>query len=282
MPTTSLRDLLQPAKDPAVTLGVPQPRRARAVWIGRRRYAPIHDLQKQLIEARAQGRIGDTILLLEHDPVITLGPRANPEHVLLDSRTLNERDIDLVATGRGGDVTYHGPGQLVCYPLLDLRPDRCDVRRYVRSLAEVMILLAREHHVEGGVVNGMIGVWVDRAAPEAWGGPEWAREIAKLGAIGVRLSRWLTMHGFAFNIAVDLKAFELIVPCGIREHGVTSLHELTGRSLTVAEVALASAPQLARGLDLEVPRVEDLSGVDDLASALLAPEASAGEGRSAP
>ncbi|KYF75077.1 lipoate--protein ligase, partial [Sorangium cellulosum] len=273
MPTTSLRDLLQPAKDPAVTLGVPQPRRARAVWIGRRRYAPIHDLQKQLIEARAQGRIGDTILLLEHDPVITLGPRANPEHVLLDSRTLNERDIDLVATGRGGDVTYHGPGQLVCYPLLDLRPDRCDVRRYVRSLAEVMILLAREHHVEGGVVDGMIGVWVDRAAPVEWGGPEWAREIAKLGAIGVRLSRWLTMHGFAFNIAVDLKAFELIVPCGIREHGVTSLHELTGRSLTVAEVALASAPQLARGLDLEVPRVEDLSGVDDLASALLAPEA---------
>ncbi|WP_437309849.1 lipoyl(octanoyl) transferase LipB [Sorangium sp. So ce388] len=282
MPTTSLRDLLQPAKDPAVTLGVPQPRRARAVWIGRRRYAPIHDLQKQLIEARAQGRIGDTILLLEHDPVITLGPRANPEHVLLDSRTLNERDIDLVATGRGGDVTYHGPGQLVCYPLLDLRPDRCDVRRYVRSLAEVMILLAREHHVEGGVVDGMIGVWVDRAAPVEWGGPEWAREIAKLGAIGVRLSRWLTMHGFAFNIAVDLKAFELIVPCGIREHGVTSLHELTGRSLTVAEVALASAPQLARGLDLEVPRVEDLSGVDDLASALLAPAASAGEGRSAP
>ncbi|HTN88981.1 MAG TPA: lipoyl(octanoyl) transferase LipB [Sorangium sp.] len=282
MPTTSLRDLLQPAKDPAVTLGAPQPRRARAVWIGRRRYAPIHDLQKQLIEARARGRIGDTILLLEHDPVITLGPRANPEHVLLDSRTLNERDIDLVATGRGGDVTYHGPGQLVCYPLLDLRPDRCDVRRYVRSLAEVMILLAREHHVEGGVVDGMIGVWVDRAAPAEWGGPEWAREIAKLGAIGVRLSRWLTMHGFAFNIAVDLKAFELIVPCGIREHGVTSLHELTGRSLTVAEVALASAPQLARGLDLEVPRVEDLSGVDDLASALLAPEASAGEGRSAP
>ncbi|XYI01305.1 lipoyl(octanoyl) transferase LipB [Sorangium sp. So ce1128] len=282
MPTTSLRDLLQPAKDPVVALGVPQPRRARAVWIGRRRYAPIHDLQKQLVEARAQGRIGDTILLLEHDPVITLGPRANPEHVLLDSRTLNKRDIDLVATGRGGDVTYHGPGQLVCYPLLDLRPDRCDVRRYVRSLAEVMILLAREHHVEGGVVDGMIGVWVDRAAPEEWGGPEWAREIAKLGAIGVRLSRWLTMHGFAFNIAVDLKAFELIVPCGIREHGVTSLHELTGRSLTVADVALASAPQLARGLDLEIPRVEDLSGVEDLATALLTPEASAGEGRSAP
>ncbi|MGK3995267.1 lipoyl(octanoyl) transferase LipB [Sorangium sp. So ce1024] len=281
MPNTSLRDLLKPVRDPDPAHGAPWPRRARAVWIGRRRYAPIHDLQKQLVEARAEGRMGDTILLLEHDPVITLGPRANPENVLLDARALNERDIDLVATGRGGDVTYHGPGQLVCYPLLDLRPDRCDVRRYVRSLAEVMILLAREHHVEGGVVDGMIGVWVDRAAPQEWGGPEWAREIAKVGAIGVRLSRWLTMHGFALNIAVDLRAFELIVPCGIREHGVTSLHELTGRKLTVAEVALASAPQLARGLDMEIPPVEDLSGVADLAGALLAPEAGAGEGRSA-
>ncbi|WP_437801525.1 lipoyl(octanoyl) transferase LipB [Sorangium sp. So ce693] len=282
MPNTSLRDLLQPAKGQTTTTEAPRPRRARAVWIGRRRYAPIHDLQKQLVEARAQGRMGDTILLLEHDPVITLGPRANPENVLLDARALDERDIDLVATGRGGDVTYHGPGQLVCYPLLDLRPDRCDVRRYVRSLAEVMILLAREHHVEAGVVDGMIGVWVDRAAPEAWGGAEWAREIAKLGAIGVRLSRWLTMHGFAFNIAVDLKAFELIVPCGIRDHGVTSLHQLTGRKLTVAEVALASAPQLARGLDLEVACVEDLSAVTDLAGALLTPEVGAAEGRSAP
>lgn len=281
MPNTSLRDLVKPAPDPGPASGVSGPRRARAAWIGRRRYAPIHDLQKQLVEARAEGRIGDTILLLEHDPVITLGPRANPENVLLDARALNERDIDLVATGRGGDVTYHGPGQLVCYPLLDLRPDRCDVRKYVRSLAEVMILLAREHHVEAGVVDGMIGVWVDRAAPEEWGGPEWAREVAKLGAIGVRLSRWLTMHGFALNIAVDLGAFEMIVPCGIREHGVTSLHELTGRRLTVAEVALASAPQLARGLDIEIPLVEDLSGVADLAGALLAPAAGAGEGQSA-
>ncbi|AUX41474.1 lipoate-protein ligase B [Sorangium cellulosum] len=281
MAPSSLRDLLEPTRDPGVASRTPQPRRARAVWIGRRRYAPIHDLQKQLIEARARGRIGDTILLLEHDPVITLGPRANPENVLLDARALNERDIDLVATGRGGDVTYHGPGQLVCYPLLDLRPDRCDVRKYVRSLAEVMILLARERHVEGGVVEGMIGVWADRAAPGEWAGSAWARDMAKLGAIGVRLSRWLTMHGFAFNVAVDLRAFSFIVPCGIREHGVTSLEELTGKAHTVAEIALASAPQLARGLDLEIARVEDLSAASDLAGALLAP-AAATEDRSAP
>ncbi|AUX21788.1 lipoate-protein ligase B [Sorangium cellulosum] len=273
---------VDPAGAPPAPGGAPRPRRARAVWLGRRRYAPIHDLQRLLVEARAEGRVGDTILLLEHDPVITLGPRANPEHVLLDARALTERDIDLVATGRGGDVTYHGPGQLVCYPLLDLKPDRCDVRKYVRSLAEVMILIARERHVEGGTVEGMIGVWIDRAAPGEWGGAAWARDLAKLGAIGVRLSRWLTMHGFALNLAVDLEAFNLIVPCGIRDHGVASLHELIGRRLTVAEVALASAPQLARGLDLEVAGVEDLSAVDDLAGALLAPEAGAGGGRSAP
>lgn len=244
-------------------------RRARAVWLGRRRYAPLHDLQKQLVEARAGGRIGDTILLLEHEPVITLGRAANHGNVLLDAGARSAQGVDLVATGRGGDVTYHGPGQLVGYPVLDLKPDRCDVRKYVRALAEVMILLAREHHVEAGAVDGLIGVWVDRAAPGEWAGAAWARELAKIGAIGVRLSRWITMHGFALNIAVDLAAFGWIVPCGIRDHGVTSIQELTGRTRAVADVALASAPQLARALDLEIDGVEDLSTTTDLEAALL-------------
>jgi lipoyl(octanoyl) transferase len=252
-----------------------EPRRARAVWLGRRRYEPIHDLQKQLVEARAKGQLGDTILLLEHDPVITLGRAADPGNVLLSGGALGARGVDLVETGRGGDVTYHGPGHLVCYPVLDLKPDRCDVRKYVRSLAEVMILLAREHHVEAGVVDGMIGVWVDRAAPGEWAGAAWARDLTKVGAIGVRLSRWITMHGFALNLAVDLDAFRWIVPCGIRDHGVTSLHELTGRALTVADVAFASAPQLSRGLDVEVAVVEDLSAVADVAAALLGEQATA-------
>lgn len=244
-------------------------REARAVWLGRRRYAPMHDLQRQLVEARAARRVGDVILLLEHDPVITLGRGADPGNVLFSEAALRARGVDLVATGRGGDVTYHGPGQLVAYPILDLRPDRCDVRRYVRSLAEVMILLAREHHVEAGVVEGMIGVWVDREAPGEWGSAAWARDLAKLGAIGVRLSRWITMHGFAFNVAVDLAAFGLIVPCGIRDHGVTSLEALLGRAPPVRDLALASAPQLSRGLDMVVHRVEDLSGVEDLSAELL-------------
>jgi lipoyl(octanoyl) transferase len=243
-------------------------RSARALWLGRRRYEPVHALQRRLVEARVHGAGADVVLLVEHDPVITLGRGADPANVLFSAEALAARGVDRVETGRGGDVTYHGPGQLVGYPILDLRPDRCDVRRYVRALAEVMILVAREHHVEAGVVDGLIGVWVDAVAPAEWAGAEWARDLQKLGAIGVRLSRWITMHGFALNLAVELEAFGLIVPCGIRNHGVTSIQALTGRSPAVRDVALASAPLLERALDLRVGAVEDLSAEADLEAAL--------------
>src|SRR5262249_11486018 len=159
-------------------------------------------LQKRLVEARTAGRAGDLVLLLEHDPVITLGRGADPGNVLFAADALAARGAALAATGRGRHATHHRPRQLVAYPLLHLRPDRCDVRRYVRSLAELMILVAREHHVEAGVVDRLIGVWVDAAAPTEWAGAPWARDLRKLGAIGVRLSRWVTMHGFALNLAV--------------------------------------------------------------------------------
>jgi lipoyl(octanoyl) transferase len=244
-------------------------RKVRAVWIGRRKYEPIHALQKRLVEARIRGEGKDVILLVEHEHVITLGRAAEKGNVLASPELLAARGVDLVETGRGGDVTYHGPGQLVCYPILDLRPDRCDVRKYVRALAETMILIAREHHVEAGVVDGFIGAWVDRAAPTEWAGEAYARELAKVGAIGVRISRWVTMHGFALNLAVDLDAFRLIVPCGITEHGVASIHELTGRRPEVREVALGAAKQLSAALEMEVLPVEDLAAVTDLEAALL-------------
>lgn len=245
------------------------PRPARAVWLGRRRYADIHELQRRLVEARQRGAIGDTILLLEHEPVVTLGRAAKAENVLLAREALAARGVDLEATGRGGDVTFHGPGQLVGYPILDLSPDRRDVRRYVRSLAELMVRLARKYGVEAGEVEGLVGIWVDRERPSEWAGPAWAREMAKLGAIGVRISRWITMHGFALNLRTDLGFFGLIVPCGIREHGVTTLAELTEDAPTPRAAALGAKDELEATLELDITRIEDAEGQSDLDAWLL-------------
>jgi lipoyl(octanoyl) transferase len=239
-------------------------RRITAHWLGRIAYDRAHALQEKLVEARVAGRIGDTLLLLEHDAVITLGRGAKVDNVLAGAEERATRGVSLAETGRGGDVTFHGPGQLVAYPILDLKPDRQDVRRYVRDLAEVMIRLARDHGVEAGVVPGdakLIGVWADAADPSRFdeelaeqasmGVPNGIR-LAKLGAIGVRLSRWVTMHGFAFNAATDLAGFGLIVPCGIRAHGVTSLAALGRKAPALEELARASLRHFADILDAEV------------------------------
>jgi lipoyl(octanoyl) transferase len=227
-----------------------------------------------MLAARVAGSIGDTILLLEHHPVVTLGRNAKRENVLFSDAALAKNGVDIHKTGRGGDVTYHGIGQLVCYPIIDLSPDRRDVRRYVRALEEVMILWLRDHGVEAGVVDGMIGVWADRDAPSVWGGDAWAGEIAKVGAIGVRISRWVTMHGFALNLTLDVRDFQWIVPCGIADHGVTSLLALTGSSPSVREAALGLAPILARALRSPVAAVEDRGDATDEELAGLAAPAS--------
>jgi lipoyl(octanoyl) transferase len=183
-------------------------------------------VQQQLVAARKAGGAPDTLLLLEHPPVITLGRAANRAHVLADEEARRSRGVELFETGRGGDVTYHGPGQLVGYPIISLAPDRCDVRRYVRDLEEVLIRAAADFGVEAGRIAGLTGVWV--------GGE-------KLAAIGVRISRWVTMHGFAFNVTTDLSHFEMIVPCGIADHGVTSLEKILGRRIALNEVAASVA-----------------------------------------
>ncbi len=245
------------------------------LWLGRRRYEPVRALQHALQEARLEGRSRDLVLLLEHEPVVTLGRGAHDENVLFSPDALARRGIDRVVTERGGDVTFHGPGQLVGYPIVDLAPDRCDVRRYVRDLAATMVRLAAEHGVSAGTLDGAayIGTWVDRASPDAWPTDTPPASPAKLGAIGVRLSRWVTMHGFAFNGSTDLADFSgLIVPCGIRgAYGVTSLQDLLGSSPSVRTLGERAARHLAAVLDADLGPSEDLSGVDDdeLAPAIL-------------
>jgi len=224
-----------------------------AHWLGRVRYAEAHALQERLLDARVRGEIGDKLLLLEHEPVVTLGKGAKEGNVLVPREDLARRGIDLHETGRGGDVTYHGPGQLVAYPIFDLHPDRLDVRRYVRDLARVMIALAADHGIGASFIEGdskLVGVWVDEASPRAWPGdprePGGAAKPAKIGAIGVRLSRWVTMHGFAFNVTTALDGFQLIVPCGISQYGVTSLAALGAPAPSVEDVARASVVHFAR------------------------------------
>ena len=175
-------------------------------------YGDALELQQQLVAQRKAGAIPDQLLLLEHPPVITLGVKARARaNVLAPQSVLEARGIELFEAGRGGDVTFHGPGQIVGYPILDLRPDRCDVHRYVRDLEEVMIRAAADVGVSAGRLSGLTGAWV---------------EGRKLAAIGVRISRWTTSHGFAFNVATDLSDFGLIVPCGLSDRGVTSLAQL--------------------------------------------------------
>ncbi|HUR20219.1 MAG TPA: lipoyl(octanoyl) transferase LipB [Vicinamibacterales bacterium] len=186
------------------------------------------DLQAALVEDRRTGRIGDTLLLLEHPPVITLGvkTRHGDRHIIASEEELARQGVTVHETGRGGDVTYHGPGQLVGYPIFDLKPDRCDVHKYVRDLEEALILALREFAIEGTRVKGLSGVWVGQE-----GGHE-----RKIAAIGVRISRWITSHGFALNVATDLRHFQLIVPCGIADRGVTSVEGELARHVSMAEI----------------------------------------------
>ena len=233
-------------------------RRFAAHWLGRVRYAEALSLQERLLEARVRGEIGDTLLLLEHDPVVTLGRGSRGQNLLVSGAQLEQLGVDLHETGRGGDVTYHGPGQLVAYPIFDLNPDRCDVRRYVRDLARVMIDLARGQGAAASFLEGdpkLVGVWVDEESPREWVGdprePGGAKRPAKIGAIGVRISRWVTMHGFAFNVSTDLAGFGLIVPCGIAQFGVTSLSALGFDAPPVEAVARASVASFERVFEAE-------------------------------
>jgi len=196
-------------------------------------------LQRELVEDRKAGRIDDVLLLLQHPAVITLGVKGDGgrANIVATDARLAELGIAVHETGRGGDVTYHGPGQIVGYPILDLRPDRCDVHRYVRDVEEVMIRACAAYGLTAGRIKGLTGAWLG---------------ADKIGAIGVRISRWITSHGFAFNVSTDLEHFRLIVPCGIADRGVTSLERATGRPVPMTEAEDAIVREFAAVFDRRV------------------------------
>ena len=194
-------------------------------------YADGLELQADLVNKRRTDDIPDTLLLLEHPHVVTLGSSSDSAHVLADQAERDRLGIELFESGRGGDVTYHGPGQLVAYPILDLKPNRKDLHRYLRDLETVLIAVAASFDVHAERSEGLTGVWT---------------ETGKLAAIGVRVSSgWITSHGVALNVSTDLVYFDTIVPCGISDRDVTSLELELKRTVTVAEASEALVEHFA-------------------------------------
>ena len=204
-------------------------------------YAEAYALQKRVVAARKADAIEDALLLCEHPPVITLGRSGKRENLLASEHVLRQKGVEFQPSDRGGDITYHGPGQIVGYPILNLGAIRRDVLWYVRMLEEAMIRATAEFGITAERVAGKTGIWVRAGSTEE-----------KLAAIGVRISRWVTSHGFAYNVSTDLRNFDLIVPCGIADRKATSLEKLLGRSVKEREVAPWIAKHLGELLGLEM------------------------------
>lgn len=228
-------------------------------FLGRIGYSEGVDLQERVRAEVQAGREGDHLLLLEHDHVYTLGRSANSADLRMDEAERRARGIGTAETDRGGQVTYHGPGQLVGYPIMDLNPDRRDVRRYVRDLQEVLVRTLARYDVaaRGGEETSEIGVW-------AGGG--------KIASIGIHLSRWVTTHGFALNVSTDLEHFAGIVPCGLPGVRMTSLALETGAVVELEPIAAICAQEFGHVFEREL---EPMSGNGDAAAALASPTAPA-------
>jgi len=212
-------------------------RLCEARWLAIVGYDDGLHLQESAIEHLRSGEAPEQLLLLEHPHVFTLGRGADSSNILADPLQLQTNSVEVHETGRGGDVTYHGPGQLVGYPIINLKPDRCDVHRYVRDLEEALIRTISEFGVTGTRIKGLTGVWVGND---------------KIAAIGVRIARWITSHGFALNVNTDLSYFNMIVPCGITDKGVTSLSRLLGSQIPMSDVARVVSSQFAQVFEREI------------------------------
>ena len=201
--------------------------------LGREPYEPIWEMQKELVLKRQQGLVPDTVIMVEHDPVYTLGKNADENHLLQSRRD----DVPTFTVERGGDVTFHGPGQIVGYPILDLHDHQLSINWYMRSLEEVLIRTLAEFRIDSERREGLTGVWV---------------EDRKIASLGVRLSRWVTMHGFALNVNTDLSYFDGIIPCGIFECGVTSMERILGGELVLEVVQKKIEQMFVNVFDLKV------------------------------
>jgi lipoyl(octanoyl) transferase len=228
-------------------------------------YEVAWELQRRVVAARKLALIPDVLLVCEHPNVITLGRSGKSEHLLASEHLLQQMGVEFHATNRGGDITYHGPGQIVAYPILNLAKIRRDVVWYVRQLEEAMIRATAEYGIAAKRCEGRTGIWVDVANGS---GPAESHSEEKLGAIGVHISRWVTSHGLAYNVTTDLRYFDLIVPCGISDSRATSLERLLGRGVEMAD----AAPKLVRHLGDCFGREMRAASKEDLQSALAVAE----------
>jgi lipoyl(octanoyl) transferase len=222
-----------------VSDGREEPQAVEVISLGEVPYLEAWERQRVLHDERVRGKRPDTLLLLTHPPVVTLGRGADRKHLLLTDEAYAERGVELVETDRGGDVTYHGPGQLVGYPIIDLRARGLGPREFLRRLEASLIGLLAGYDVDSGRIEGLTGVWADGA---------------KVAALGIRVARGVSQHGFALNVTTDPAEFTLIVPCGIADRGVTSLSRLLDREVSLAEVASRYPPHLEAALDESGPR----------------------------
>jgi lipoyl(octanoyl) transferase len=208
--------------------------------LGIEEYGEVLELQKKLNQARSNGAIPDTVILLEHYPCLTIGRKGGFHHILVNDRILAREGIKVYETDRGGDITYHGPGQLICYPILDLKSFGCDVHLYARRMEETLIRTLEAFGIAAGRKADYPGVWAGNA---------------KVGAEGIGVRHWVTMHGVSLNVCPDLRHFSFIVPCGISTLGVTSMEKLLGHPIEMAQVRREMRRQLSRIFDL---RLEDI------------------------
>jgi lipoate-protein ligase B len=199
----------------------PSPRQAAWLDLGAEGYARTYELQLRLHALRLAGEIPDTVVAVEHHPCITFGRAAHQEHILAGKEELEHAGVEVCTTDRGGDVTYHGPGQVVLYPIFDLAGYCKDVHAYARRLEQVLIDVLASYGVDAGRKTEYPGVWTSEG---------------KIGAIGIKVKRWVTLHGVSFNVCPDMRHFGLIVPCGITDHSVASLTGLLGRQVGVGDV----------------------------------------------